>query len=97
MVYTILPILVKLRLNVPNCFPSIYLAHFVLGESMETQPLFWKSVFFSNFSSSIDRYAIENRFGGRNHFVTYACNTRETGRYLETPMNEADLLDSLDV
>lgn len=30
MIYTVVPILVKLRLNVPNCFPSIYLAHFIL-------------------------------------------------------------------
>ena len=63
---------------------------------METQPLFWKSVFLSNFLCLIDRYAIENRFG-RNYFVAYTWNTGGTGRYLGTPMNEADLLYSLDV
>ncbi len=30
MIYTVLPILVKLRLNVPNCFPDVYLSHFIL-------------------------------------------------------------------
>ena len=67
-----------------------------MGESMKTQPLFWKSAFLSDFLCSIDRYAIENRFG-RNYFATHAWNSGESGRYLGTPMNEADLIDSLDV
>ena len=66
-----------------------------MGKSMEILPLFWKSVFLSDFLCSIGRYAIENRFG-RNHFAPYAWNIRETCRYLGTPLNEADLLDSLD-
>ena len=65
----------------------------VVGESMEILPLFWKSLFISNFLCSIDRYAVENRFG-RIYFVNYARNTGESGRCLGTPMKEADLIDS---
>ena len=58
-----------------------------LGKSMETQPLFWKSVFLSDLLCSIDRYAIENRFD-RNYFATYTWNTGGIGRYLGTSMND---------
>ncbi|CAF1206432.1 unnamed protein product [Rotaria sordida] len=30
MIYIALPVLVKLRLNIPNCFPDVYLSHFIL-------------------------------------------------------------------
>ena len=30
MIYTALPILIKLRSNVPNSFPDVYLSHFIL-------------------------------------------------------------------
>ena len=57
---------------------------------------FWKSLFISNFLCSIDRSAVENRFG-RIYFVNYAWNTGESGHCLGTPMKEADLIDSLGV
>lgn len=30
MIYAVLPVLVKLCLNVPKCFPTVYLSHFIL-------------------------------------------------------------------
>ena len=30
MLYIIMPLLIKLRLNIPNCFPEVFLSHFLL-------------------------------------------------------------------
>lgn len=46
--------------------------------------------------SKSNETGIENKFG-RNYFAMYAWNIGEVDRCLGIPVNEADLLDSLNI
>jgi hypothetical protein len=58
------------------------------GESMGTNPLFWKEFFFRFFSPPTCRYALENTFDGEKT-RSFLLKIPSSGAIFGTPMSES--------